>query len=200
MAQMIKVIKEWFAKLANEHPFVLAWGIIFLAIAFVSRLNDVASWKEKFDWLIQHGTHEDKGTHLVVSSPWFFGVVFALVVTWTIWLMLYAQAALLRQKDLKARNERETTAYKTLQGMMGAAARIRDRLHPPQATPKKRLKSVCMVYLISKDFTTEVTREYEVQAVNETLHYWNLSNRASRGPFRKRTIEHAKGDLWCAGA
>jgi hypothetical protein len=36
-----------------------------------------------------------------------------------------------------------------------------------------------MVYLISKDFTTEVTREYEVQAVSEIIHYWNLSNRPS---------------------
>jgi hypothetical protein len=36
-----------------------------------------------------------------------------------------------------------------------------------------------MVYLISRDFTTEVTREYEIAAVNDTIHYWNSSNRPS---------------------
>jgi hypothetical protein len=145
----------------------------------VGRFNDIASWKEKFDWILQNGTHEDKGTHLVISSPFLFTVVFALVVTWIVWLLLYAQAVFLRKRDLKAKNERQTTAYKTLQGIMGAASRIRDKLQPPQALPQKLLKSVHMVYLISKDFTTEVTREYEVQAVSEIIHYWNLSNRPS---------------------
>jgi hypothetical protein len=28
----MKAIREWFAKLADEHPFVLAWSIVVLAI------------------------------------------------------------------------------------------------------------------------------------------------------------------------
>ncbi|HZB89487.1 MAG TPA: hypothetical protein VE291_12555 [Terracidiphilus sp.] len=79
----------------------------------------------------------------------------------------------------ESKNERQTTAYKTLQGMMGAASRIRDRQNPPQGVPQKSFKTIRMVYLIDKDFTTEVKREYEVEAANETVHYWNLSNRPS---------------------
>lgn len=93
--------------------------------------------------------------------------------------MLFATETIRRRRALEAKNERQTTAYKTLQGMMGAASRIRDRLNPPQTSPQKAIKSVHMVYLISRDFTTEVTREYEVEAVNDTIHYWNLSNRPS---------------------
>jgi hypothetical protein len=175
----MKAIRQWFAKFADEHPFALAWGIVILAVTFVGRLNDIASWKEKFDWILRNGTRQDPATHVVTSSPWLFGLVFAVVVTWIIWLFLFAQATILRSRALKAKNERQTTAYKTLKGMMSAASRIRDRLNPPQAVPQKSIKSVHMVYSIRKDFTTEVVREYEIEAVNETVHYWNLSNRPS---------------------
>lgn len=175
----MKAIRDWFGKLANEHPFALAWGIILIAIAGVERLDDIAAWKEKFDWILQNGTHEDKTTHELISSPLLFGIVFALVVTWIIWLFLFAAATILRRRALEAKDERQTTAYKTLQGMMNAASRIRDRLTPPQATPQKWIRTVHMVYLISRDFTTEVTREYEIAAVNDTIHYWNSSNRPS---------------------
>lgn len=175
----MKIIKRWFSGLANEHPFTLAWGIIFVAIAGVERLDDIAAWKQKFDWILKNGTQEDSATNGLISSPWLFGIVFALVVTWIIWLFLFATATILRRRTLEAKNERQTTAYKTLQGMMSAASKIRDRQTPPQATPHKSIKSVHMVYLISRDFTTEVTREYEIEAVNDTIHYWNFSNRPS---------------------
>ncbi len=175
----MKAIREWFSKLATEHPFVLAWSIVALAVVSVERLDDIAAWKDKFDRILQTGTHLDESTHSVVSSPWFFGAIFALVVTWVIWLALFGQATILRNRALQAKNERQTTAYKTLQGMMGAASRIRDRQNPPQKVPQKSFKTIRMVYLINKDFTTEVTREYEIEAVNETVHYWNLSNRPS---------------------
>jgi hypothetical protein len=99
----MEAIKKWCAKFADEHPFALAWGIIIGVIAVVGRFNDIASWKEKFDWILQNGTHEDKGTHLVISSPFLFTVVFALVVTWIVWLLLYAQAVFLRKRDLSVR-------------------------------------------------------------------------------------------------
>lgn len=172
-------LRRWLTKLANEHPFTLAWGVILVAIASVERLDDLTAWKEKFDWILEAGTREDPSKHHIVASPWLFFVVFALAVTWVIWLMLFAVATVQRQRALKAKNERQTTAYKTLQGMMGAASRIRDRQNPPQAVPRKSIKNVHMVYLISRDFTTELTREYEIEAVNETIHYWNLSNNPS---------------------
>lgn len=172
----MKAIMQWFARFADEHPFALAWSVVLLVIAFVSRLNDIASWKEKFDWILRAGTFADPITHQLASSPWLFGAVFALVVTWIVWLVLFGQAVVLRNRALTVKNERQTTAYKTLLGMMNAASKIRDRQHPPQMRPQKAIKSVRAVYLIEKDFTTEVTREYEIRAVNETIHYWNLSN------------------------
>jgi hypothetical protein len=173
----MKAWKDWFAKLANEHPFAVAWAVILVVLAFVSRLNDVASFKEKFDWILQHGTYDDKEHHLILSSPWFFLLFFALATTWIIWPFLYAVATFRLRKAQRTKNERQTTAYETLQGMMTAASRIRDRLNPAHAMPQKALKSVRMIYLISKDFSTEVTREYEVLALNDILHYWNLGNR-----------------------
>jgi len=133
----MKAIRDWFGKLANEHPFTLAWGIILMAIVGVERLDDIAAWKQKFDWILQNGTYEDKATHELISSPLLFGVVFALIVTWIIWLFLFAAATILRRRALESKDERQTTAYKTLQGMRNAASRIRDRLTPPQASPQK---------------------------------------------------------------
>lgn len=148
-----------------------------LALAFGENLDSLKAIKESFDWVITHGCHmEDRGRS-IVSYPWLFGIYFFILLTWFVWAGLFGWADYNRRKATRVKDERQTTAFRTLTGMMEAASHIRDKLNPVQATPQKSLRTVRMVYLIYKDLAVEVTREYEVAAVNDNLHYWNGSNK-----------------------
>jgi hypothetical protein len=171
---VLKAIDGWFE---GKKPWVVVGTIVVLAFAFGENLHDLEVLKGGFDWVITRGCHIEEGGQSIVSYPWLFGVSFVVILTWFIWVALLGWADYGRRKATRLKDERQTTAFKTLTGMMEAASLIRDKLHSVQATPRKSLKSVKMTYLIHKDLMTEVTREYEVEAVSDSLHYWNGSNK-----------------------
>jgi hypothetical protein len=151
-------------------------------------------WEEAF---VRSGVRYDTRTHTLGVRLWFllllFAVAWMVIVLGALQVQAYlrehaarqasaAQAAeiqrlgLVVQDGSRAIQERIAKTQRTLKGMMRAASSIRDRVTPVHPNLTKSICSVRMVYLIHKDFSTEVTREYEIRATTEPIHYWGLSN------------------------
>jgi len=84
-----------------------------------------------------------------------------------------------RDDALRIRDEHSTKAFKALQGMMRASSRIRDQLTPPALMPVKSFDKVRVTYLIERDFSAYVYREYDIRAPEQHVHFWPTGSRAT---------------------
>jgi len=137
------------------------------------------SWRQYLTKLIQLGLVVPAGQASPYIRGWFVWLFFSLLLVTVLTATLLIYTEVRRREAENEKNERRTKAFKTLQGMMRAASRIRDQLTPPAAKIVKSLDKVEVIYLVHKDFTTEVHREYHVRAMDQPLHFWTVGNRAT---------------------
>src|SRR5436305_420323 len=144
-------MRERLTNWATRHPAMVALSAAIAFLAFVGYLRNIEYWRKYFDSAFQYAVDINAKTGEVSSKGWFFYTVLLLLTTFVVVVSLFIQSEVRRRETIKAKDTDESKAYKTLQGMMRAAARIRDQLNPAPQLVRKAFDSVRVVYLISKD-------------------------------------------------
>jgi hypothetical protein len=182
----------------SKKPLISVIVTVTVSLLSVGELLEKSTalrvWEEGF---VHSGIRYDTSTHTLDVRLWFLWLLFALA--WMVIVLVALQGrSYLRECTATQKNEKQAAeierlrvevqdgsreiqeriakTQRTLKGMMRAASNIRDRVTPVHPTLTKSICAVRMVYLIHKDFSTEVTREYEIRATTEPIHYWGLSN------------------------
>jgi hypothetical protein len=168
-----------FAKIKNnieirleDNPWSLAgWiiGSLLMLATLVGRLN---WWNEKLSAAIFAGI--TSGTSGMSVKPWLLYLIDIVVGTIATLSVLLLQTEYGRRKAIRGKSETSTIAHKTLLGMMRAANRIRHQSFPLDPSKQKSYVSIDNTYLVNKDFTTEITRRYQIRAVSTPIHFLEM--------------------------
>jgi len=163
--------------LANPATVVI-WVILSL-IGVATILRNILSWYGWFDALVLGAIVIDQKTASMTVKPWFFWFFAILVSCCLVFLALLIRSDINLGDALKVKNERITTAFKTMQGMMWAATRIRDQHHPAATQVVKSFRNIDISFRINKEFDAEVVQKWEVYAIKEPVHFWSTSVQAT---------------------
>jgi hypothetical protein len=152
--------------LSPSAVLVYAFGTIIAVAVLLDRIEKLRRFLQEalLAGISPHYSNQQLGNWLFASITTLALLVIALA-------LLYWQAEWKRSIAAKNLDERKTKAYRTLQGMMRAAQRIRTQSYP-EMRARKAFKKIDLKYLIKKDFTAEVTRTYTLRAVDQELHFW----------------------------
>lgn len=166
------------AKFVRSRGAVAVWSVLgFLGLATIIR--NVLSWNGWFNAIFLGAVVTNLKTSQVTVKGWIFWV-FALLVSFAV-----AAGALLVRSEinlrsaLKARDERKTTAFKTMQGMMWAATRLRHQHYQTTARVKKSVRSVTASFRIHENFNTDVEQHWSIYATHELVNFWSVTMRAT---------------------
>jgi len=143
---------------------LLGLTILGTALDGVKKLTTSAG---AVDWLVRHGVRADlKGE--IHAALWFEILIFAafgfaLIAAGVCWYVLSRQSPAMG------------TALRTLDLSVSSAYQIRKQLIPTSGQQFNNFESVESRYLISKDFTATVTREYKIKAVDRAIYFWEIN-------------------------
>lgn len=157
---------------------VAIWVILSL-IGIATVIRNVLSWYGWFNGLILWAVVVDQKSATVTVKPWFFWFFAGLVSCCLVFLALLIRSEINLSNALKIKNERVTTAFKTMQGMMWAAASIRDQHHPAATKVVKSFRNIDISFRINEDFDAEVVQKWGVFATKEPVHFWSTSVQAT---------------------
>ena len=180
---MYKAISEGLARItrsAQENPLKIATIAFFGVVGAIAFVRNLDYWVQYLKLAVVHAVARDpKSVNLIDPKPWFVWFIFALIVACAILAALLVQSEVRRRVAERDKNERKNKAFKTLQGMMRAASRIRYQVISPAEIPLKTLVKVRLIYWIRKDFSASVYREYHIKTTDQPLHFWTIGNRAT---------------------
>jgi len=168
------IVRGWF----QQHPWPLLekhpWGVVAAVVAGVlavgSALRSFATLRDQVDRLVAWGLNIDWVGKSVTTKFFFFLLLLGFPVLVLIVLLLYIRSIVIQ--PLEVEQARKTS--RILSGMMRASNRIGAQLLPDGHKKIKSLVKVKCSYLIHKDFTGEVRREYDIKATGGLLHFWEI--------------------------
>lgn len=163
----------------KKSPLKLGLGVFVGFIGLAAVVRNVDSWRGYVERLILAGALLQGSPPHIEVRLWLVTISLLLPASVAVLVVLLMQSEYRRREAERSRDERKTKAYKTLQGMMRAASRIREQLTPPVLTPLKSVDRVRITYLIEKDFTATLCREFDIRTTEQPLHFWSTANRAS---------------------
>jgi NADH:ubiquinone oxidoreductase subunit K len=171
-------LHEWKAKFIRGRTAVALWSVLGV-LGLATLIRNVLSWNGWFNsFLLTAIVTDPKTGQMGVKARVFW--IFAVLVASTV-----AIAALLIRSEinlgvaLKVKNERTTIAFKTLQGMMWAANRLRHQHFPSSAKVKKCVRSVKAIFRIHKNFDTDVEQHWCIRAGEEAVNFWTVTVRST---------------------
>jgi hypothetical protein len=156
----------------DEDPFSLALWVILSILMIATLAGRLDWWTTKLSVLISKGTYLDKDKLIV--KVWFSYVLGITFVALIVFVALLIRSESSRRKAVQSKSETTTIAHKTMMGMMRAATKIRHQLLPNNPSQAKSFALIENTYLIHNDFTTEVTRKYEIRAAQDPIHFWEI--------------------------
>ena len=168
---VIKIPEKWKEKL-EAHPITLMVGFVTSLLMIATLAGRADWWNQKLSAMIFAGIVGAKTSQAV--SPWLLYFMDFLFVSIPILGLLLTQAEVRRRKAVRDRSETSTIAHKTMLGMMRAATRLKHQEFPDSPAQLKSYVSVENMYLIHSDFTTEVTRRYQLKASKDVVHFWEI--------------------------
>jgi hypothetical protein len=163
----------------DSHPVVLVAVVFTILLSAATLVGHIEGAKSIFDQFVQVATTTNKPNVTVVAKFWFFFICAVLILLVTAFLALYIQSERGRRQAIKSRNERSTVAFKTLLGMMRAAAKIKELHHPASNRIIKSCKSMRITVLLNKNLDAEVRQEYEFFTTEEPVRFWAITMRAN---------------------
>ncbi len=166
---------EWIKKSRPK----LALGVFLGLVGLAALVRNLDSWRGFAEKLIQAGTALQGTPSRIELKSWLAVILFSLPAVTAVTGPLWIQSEYRRRDAERSRDERKTRAFKTLQGMMRAASRIREQLTPPALAPIKSIDRVRITYLIEKDFSATLYREFDIRSREQPLHFWSTASRAS---------------------
>ena len=166
-------------KKLTQNPWAIAAWIVVSLIGFATIIRNILSWNGWFNEMVRAASLIDPKTGAVSIKPWFFWLFAALVSCCVIFLALLIRSEINLGNALKIKNERVTTAFKTMQGMMWAATRIRDQHHPAATQVVKSFRNIEVYFRINTDFDGDVVQKWEVYATQHPVHFWSTSVQAT---------------------
>ncbi len=166
------------AKFVRSRGAVAAWSVLgFLGLATIIR--NVLSWNGWFNAILLGAVVTDPKTSQMTVKGWIFWVFALLVSTAVCVTALLVRSEINLQTALKTRDERKTIAFKTMQGMMVAATRIRDQHHPSATKVKKSVRRVELTFRIHENFDTNVEQKWDIYSSQEPVSFWTTSVQAT---------------------
>ena len=175
----MRKVKEWFANLLESNGVALVFALVILVVGLASPLRNMETWVKYLGKAVQAGVVVNAASGKVEPRSWFSLVLFVLCLSWLIWAIAFIQAEGRRRNAKMAGSERKTTGLKTLDGMMRAAALIRNQMVPPSTTTLRTFHSIKIEVNIDKDWMTKVSRENVISCVGGVMHYWVLNLQGS---------------------
>lgn len=142
-------------------------------------IRNVLSWYGWFNSILLGAIVTNPKTSQMTIKGWVFWI-FAILVSCVV-----ATGALLIRSEvnlnsaLKIRDERKTTAFKTLQGMMWAANRIRHQHYPAAVNVKKCVRTIKATFRIYNNFAADVDQSWCIHAAAESVNFWTVAMRAT---------------------
>jgi len=165
-------------KILGNPITVVIWVLLSL-IGMATIIRNILSWYGWFNALVLGAVVVDQKTASMTVKPWFFWLFAILVSCCLVFLALLIRSDINLSVALKIKNERVTTAFKTMQGMMWAATRIRDQHHPAATQVVKSFRNIDISFRINKEFDGDVVQKWEVLATTEPVHFWSTSVQAT---------------------
>jgi hypothetical protein len=157
------------------HPLAVVIWVILSLIGLATIIRNMLSWYGWFNAFVMVAVVVDQKTAAMTVKPWFFWFFAILVSSCLVFLAMLIRSEINLGNALKIKSERVTTAFKTMQGMMWAATRIRDQHHPAATNVVKSFRNIDISFRISKDFDAEVVQKWEVFATKEPVHFWSTT-------------------------
>ncbi|MEG9438573.1 hypothetical protein JAO29_20725 [Edaphobacter sp. HDX4] len=155
-------------------------SLVFVIIELVHGTTQGTEFLSKF---VKFGVYEVNGE----PEPrlWFL-IVLGLAITGLLTLsvlLLHAKLQRGNEAGLVAAHEKAVSDLKEsngrakacIDGMMNAAARIREQQTPDSSHTIKTIERARIIYRISKDFSTDILREYQMKANSKPVHFWESS-------------------------
>jgi hypothetical protein len=168
------ILRSWFQRhpwaLLEKHPWSVVTAVLAGVLALGSALRSFATLRDQIDRLVVWGLNIDWVGQSVTTKFFFFLLLLGLPVLVLIFLLLHIRSII--TQPLEVEQARKTS--RILSGMMRASNRIGAQLLPEGHKKIKSLVKVKCSYLIYKDFTCEVRREYEIKATGGLLHFWEI--------------------------
>lgn len=163
---------------ASKNPWLILAFVLTFALAIASILDAITKLKVKVDTVILAGIQPHGTAQQSVSFP-LFAVLVGVVIAAIFFACLYLVTEWRRHEASNSLDERTTKAYKTLQGMMRAANRLRTQTFPPASgrLDNKSFDRIHLLYEIDQEFNCTVTRTYDIRAVQQPLHFWKQAFR-----------------------
>src|ERR1700674_802507 len=157
----------------DEDPISLVIWAILAILMFATLAGRLDWWNSKLSGVIEQATHAE-GNKVMVPG-WLLFILDIVFFSVPILAMLLVRSEINRVRAVRARSEPSTIAHRTMLGMMRAATKLRHRSFPDNPSQTKSHVSIENTYLIHKDFTTEVTRGYELKATTAPIHFCEIA-------------------------
>jgi hypothetical protein len=129
------------AKIMQSRWAVALWLVLAL-IGLAALIRNVLFWNGWFSDMVISAIIAKPTPSTVQVKGWLFWIIAGLVSCLVVCSGLLIRSEINLAKSLTIQDERKTIAFKTMQGMMVAAARIRDQ-HQPSATKVKKSVRKC---------------------------------------------------------
>jgi len=165
-------------EVADQGPWLLLGLAVGVAFVLSATVEKISKLKVIVDEAILSGVIPHSSAKQSLAY-WLFLVLVGLAIACIFLALMYLTAEAQRRKTLQDFDERKGMAYRTLQGMMRAAYRIRTQTYPAIQGPQrnKTFDRIHLQYEIDKDFNAVVKRRYAVRALAQPLHFWQQSFR-----------------------
>jgi hypothetical protein len=168
------MLRGWFQRhpwpLLEKHPWAVVTAVLAGVITLGSTLRSFMALRDLFDRLVVLGLNIDWVSKIVSTKFLFFLVLLVLPVLVVILLLLHIRSIIVQPLEV----EQARKISRILNGMMRASNRIGAQLLPEEHKKIGSLVTMKGSYLIHRDFTCEVRREYEIKAIGGFLHFWEF--------------------------
>lgn len=169
---------DWLTRLKDllrRNPAAIAFGILALLLLAAEKIHKLTYVEEILDSVVQLGVQPVGVT--VHLKPWFALCTLLLLVLALFGLALWARSKMALEDPAEARERKERLERiahldHALRTAMASASRIKNQLMPTKLKPKRQLLKMENTYVIRKNFDTEVTRCFQIKAVQSPIHFW----------------------------
>lgn len=175
----MKTVIKWAKDMAQKRPITVVASVVLAAFGSAAIIRNIDTWTLHLTNFVITNVTDATNASVVHPRVWFVWMPFVLMLCLLVLGTLLIQSDSKRRVAVRQQTDRQTKAFKTLQGMMRAASHIRDRTFPLATGPLKTFHSIKIVYKIHKDFTAELHREYDISASDQPVHFWTTGNRAT---------------------
>jgi hypothetical protein len=158
-------------KFDDDPVSLIVWAFLSI-LMFATLAGRFNWWNDNVAALIRHATDMQKGQLSI--KPWLPFTLDIFLFGVPILALLLIRSEISRRRAVKARSETSTIAHKTMLGMMVAAEKLRHRSFPDNPNETKSHVSIENTYIIHQDFTTEVTRKYQLRAMADPIHFCEI--------------------------